>query len=179
MLFSTLEKQIIKHRAFIGLIWMILASFYVYLFLTVWLGGLLFLVVLPLFGIMLYRERLYFPLSKDYFRLAKTKDARGAIAKQFESFNYIQIGELHFLEEYVLFSKWGALFRYDELASLKNKKLTIGRGSFRRTAYVLTVCLKNGKEYALMIDGSEASNFITIYTNAMNYMRSKTDSNSG
>ena len=172
--FSRLEAQIIKYRIFICALWLIVASFYVYFFIVHWILGLFFLCLLPLIGVLFYQERFYFPFSKDYFHLIKTREMRESIAKQFESFNSIRIGELYFFEEFVLFSKWGAAFQYHEIAALSNQKTTIGRASFRQTAYILKVCLKNGKIYCLTIQGSEAACFEVLYRKAIDFFCLKT-----
>lgn len=125
-------------------IWLIIYSFIRSWFAPV-LIGMLWLYYTS-FGCC---ENGYIPLYHYFFRyrFKHSYAEREELNRQFYSINYVRIGEGVFTEEYLVFANFGVVLHYSEIEKIVFLK--------HKCLHVVTVFLKNGKEYSFNISQSE------------------------
>ena len=148
---TKLEKNILFTRIKASIMWMILLLVYVYFFTVHWVFGLFWSFSFPVFAYMFYQENLYYPYH-SYFRkcfLKKSKEERQHLSNQVELLGkYLHLGEVVFLEQQIVFTKFGVVLSYDNVKNIFYKKTQIGRDfSNPRFYYLVTIETEDSKKY--------------------------------
>lgn len=155
MFLTKLEKNILKYR--IKTIFMIafLAFCYLFPFLGIhWLVGLLCLLTLPINVWVWFDDNLYFP-SNHYFKLflrQKTKEERIVLNNKIENSNYLKLGEIVFLENFLVFTRFGVVLQYKNIQDMSFKKVLSRRSKFY---YAVQFECNDGKKYQMKLWDNE------------------------
>ena len=129
--FTALERRLLRHRGKIVLLWSLMGAVYAYFFSIHWVLGLLMITSAFAIAPLYVSEGVYFP-KDDYFRRcfrSMSKEEREEISLFSELLGkYPHLGEAVFLEDFLLFTKWGVLLDYGQIQNMTYKKAYCGRG---------------------------------------------------
>ena len=115
-------------------------------------------------------ENGYIPKKHYFFRyfLSHSYQERLELSSQYESYSYIKIGECAFLEDVLVFTSFGVIAFYDEIKSIRFKKVSNLNAVFVR--------FKDGTTYAFNISEAEYKGSDSLYVKAMDYCKQKVSS---
>ncbi len=176
-MFTKLEKQIILFRLLTVLAWVLVLAIHVFFFSIHFLLGIFWLSVLPVWIWYFRWASLYFP-KKSYFRCyyrQHSKEERQKLSENSELFGkYTIIGDVAFLDEYIVIKKIGILLKYEDVKYVSCKKEGVSMYN-KAFAYVLTFHLHGRPikyQYRLFNDASPFVGTDCQYTHALAWIES-------
>lgn len=151
---TTLERKILITRIKNSIMWLLLIFAYSFFFTIHWLLGFIWIFSLPIAVYIFYRENLYYP-HHSYFRAFRkaSKEKRLEISTQSElTGKYLHLGEVVFLEEYIVFTKFGVVLPYKSFQSISQERQKAGRDSSANDFfYLITIKAEDGKSYRFRV----------------------------
>ena len=167
MSLTKLEKHLLLKMSFTILKWVACTVLIVYAIYRLFLGAVLIALVWLLLTSFACCENGYIPRYHYFlrYRFRHSYEERIALSNQYESFQCIRIGEGVFLEDYLLFADFGAIFLYSEIKNISYKK--------NSNLNVVSVVLTNGKKYNFNISEPEYKGAQSLYNRALAYFQSK------
>ena len=105
------------------------------------------------------------------YRFSHSREERLELSRQYESYAYVKIGECVFLEDFLIFTRFGVILPYAEIQNIYYQKV------FNLNA--VYVCLKNGKKYAFNISEAEYKGESALYIKALEHYGKKKTADAG
>ena len=152
---TKLEKKLLKRKIGIFLLWTVGFIVLIWMYTIHWLMGVCWtLLQYPLLIGVLYFSNLY--VSKyDYFKhfSKRPKAERMEFSQKCEiGSEFPRVGELVFVEEYVIFTKFGAVLPYEKIAKISHTKGYAGyTSSLQSLVYTVTFQMSSGRSYKCRI----------------------------
>lgn len=167
MKYTKLEKHLFFRSGLIIIKWAFCLAFILYCIYRVFLVEAFIIFLWLWFTSFGCCENGYIPRYHYFlrYRFSHSYEERLRLSNQYESNEYIKIGEGVFLENYLLFADFGVTLLYSEIERISlNKHLNLN---------VVSVVLKSGRKYAFNISEVEYKSTPSLYQKAISYFQCK------
>ena len=149
--FTQLEWRIVKNRVFIIFYWLVIFILYISGFFFHIFVGICMSLWLVVVIFMLVKNQICFP-SDGYFRKVYrqlTKEERVRISEQsrLDTTKFIRLGEIVFLEDFVLFTRCGVVLQYNQIVGFSHEGGFKTQGTVERFEKVVFVTNGSKKYY--------------------------------